>query len=67
MTHSLLPAARLDHALRQLWSHHPNFHLVRHQGSFLKKITFGLAILESVVSNLGFGNPAERASGGRSE
>jgi hypothetical protein len=47
-------AIELDRRLRALWASHPQFHLVPHHASFLRKITTGLAILESVV--------AERAS-----
>ena len=43
-------AVALDARLRDLWSAHPNFHLVPHDTSFLRKITMGLSILESVVS-----------------
>jgi len=43
-------AIELDRHLRALWSVHPRFHLVPHQGSFLRKITVGLSILESVVA-----------------
>jgi predicted ATPase len=43
-------ASALDHRLRTLWSAHPEFHLVPHNPSFLRKITTGLAILESVVA-----------------
>lgn len=43
-------ASALDHRLRVLWSAHPEFHLVPHNPSFLRKITTGLAILESVVA-----------------
>lgn len=40
----------LDRRLRTLWSSHPELHLVPHNPSFLRKITTGLAILESVVA-----------------
>lgn len=43
-------AVRLDARLRELWSTHPRFHLVPHNASFLRKITTGLAILESVIA-----------------
>lgn len=43
-------ALALDGRLRTLWSPHPEFHLVPHNASFLRKITTGLAILESVVA-----------------
>ncbi|MGE0709881.1 MAG: AAA family ATPase [Planctomycetota bacterium] len=43
-------AVHLDRALRKLWSKHPRFVLVPHNPSFFKKITFGLASLESIVA-----------------
>lgn len=43
-------AVALDGRLRALWVGHPEFHLVRHEASFLRKITTGLAILESIVT-----------------
>lgn len=43
-------ALALDRRLRTLWSPHPKFHLVPHNASFLRKITMGLTILESVVA-----------------
>jgi len=43
-------AFQLDRRLRALWSGHPRFHLVPHNASFLRKITTGLSILESVVA-----------------
>lgn len=49
---SLAQAVELDRRLRALWSQHPRFTLVRHNASFFKKISFGLAALESVVSQL---------------
>lgn len=45
-------ARSLDHQLRQLWGGHPRFILVPHNTSFFKKITFGLASIESIVSQL---------------
>jgi predicted ATPase len=44
-------AVELDASLRELWGQHPHFHLVPHNRSFLRKVTVGLAILESVVAN----------------
>lgn len=51
-------ALDLDRRLRALWNPHPRFHLVPHSPSFLRKITVGLSILESVV--------ADRTAAGRS-
>ncbi len=45
-------ATRLDAQLRQLWGRHPRFTLVPHNPSFFKKITYGLAALESIVTQL---------------
>jgi len=52
-TESLGEAIELDTRLRQLWMRHPRFMLVPHHASFLKKITSGLAMLESLVSQFG--------------
>jgi predicted ATPase len=43
----------LDQRLREIWSKHPNFTVVPHSPSFVKKIMFGLAALERVVAQLG--------------
>lgn len=45
-------AVELDHRLQALWAPHPHFHLVRHEASFLRKITTGLAILDGIVGAL---------------
>lgn len=52
-TEGLAEAARLDRLLHTLWRDHPRFALVPHNPSFFKKITFGLATLESMVVQLG--------------
>lgn len=49
---SLEEAVVLDRKLHKLWEHHPRFVVVRHQPSFFKKISFGLAELESMVVEL---------------
>ena len=50
-TESDAEAVALDTRLRALWAPHPHFHLVPHNPSFLRKITVGLSILESVVAS----------------
>jgi hypothetical protein len=45
-------AVALDRKLRGLWSRHPRFVLVPHNASFFKKLTFGLASIESIVAQL---------------
>ncbi len=50
-------AVALDGKLRSLWSRHPRFVLVPHNPSFFKKISFGLAALESMVAQLGRSAP----------
>lgn len=45
-------ALSIDHRLRELWSKHPRFVIVPHNPSFVKKILFGLAALESIVAQL---------------
>jgi hypothetical protein len=49
---SLEEAVALDARLRALWIQHPRFILVPHNPSFFKKISFGLAALESIVAQL---------------
>ncbi|MSY12634.1 MAG: AAA family ATPase [Actinobacteria bacterium] len=51
-TESNEQAVALDRRLHDLWSPHPRFHLVPHSPSFIRKITVGLSILESVVAEL---------------
>ncbi|MCB9760326.1 MAG: AAA family ATPase [Alphaproteobacteria bacterium] len=45
-------AVDLDLRLEQIWGRHPRFVLVPHNRSFFKKITFGLASIESIVDQL---------------
>lgn len=45
-------AIELDRKLRTLWSRHPRFVLVPHNPSFFKKISYGLAVLDGIVSEL---------------
>lgn len=45
-------AIYLNARIHKLWSGHPRFMMVRHNPSFFKKLTFGLSILESVVTQL---------------
>jgi predicted ATPase len=49
---SLAEAVELDRRLRALWSQHPRFVFVPNNPSFFKKISFGLAALESIVAQL---------------
>ncbi len=49
---SMEEAVVIDQKLRQLWSMHPRFILVPHNPSFFKKISFGLAALDSIVAEL---------------
>ena len=49
---SLDAAVALDRHLRSLWMRHPKFVHVPHNASFFKKITFGLASIESIVAQL---------------
>lgn len=51
-TESLKQAAALDARLRRLWGRHPRFVLVRHDDSFFRKISFGLAELDAMVAEL---------------
>ncbi len=45
-------AVALDRRLRDAWSQHPDFTYIPHQGSFFKKLSMGLAALESRLSVL---------------
>jgi len=45
-------AAQLDDRLRELWSRHQRFFFVPNNHSFFKKITLGLAALESIVGQI---------------
>lgn len=45
-------ALALDRRLRALWSRHPRMVVVPHNASFMKKILFGLASLESIVAQI---------------
>ena len=49
---SLEEAVALDARLRGLWARHPCFVLVPNNRSFFKKISLGLAALESIVTRL---------------
>lgn len=51
-TESQQQAIDLDARLRELWSPHPRFTLIPHTVSFFRKMTTGLAILESLVAQL---------------
>lgn len=42
-------AVRIDRRLRALWSRHSRFIFVPHDRSFFKKMTYGLATIESIV------------------
>jgi hypothetical protein len=48
-TESNAEAVELDRRLRGLWAPHPDFHVVRHERSFLRRIATGLAILDAVA------------------
>ncbi len=43
-------ALALDKKLYEIWSQHPEFHLVKSEGSFIAKIINGVRILEKVVN-----------------
>lgn len=59
-TESVEQAVRLDAKLRTLWARHPLFVLVPHNRSFFKKISFGLASIEGIVSQLSRAKPQAR-------
>lgn len=62
---TLAEAVDLDGRLRALWGRHPNFTLVPHNASFFKKISFGLAVLESIVTRFSLGPASAPAPAGR--
>lgn len=49
---SLEEAVVLDQRLRHYWAQHRNFVLVKHQASFLEKISSGLAVLDAMVDDV---------------
>ena len=51
-TESQHEAVELDARLRALWDDHPHFEVIPHTASFFRKMTTGLAILESLVAKL---------------
>lgn len=59
-------AVELDQRLFGLWRNHPRFVFVPHNPSFFKKITFGLASLESIVGQL-FDRPREAEGEARAD
>lgn len=50
---TLAEAVALDAKLRHYWSRHERFVVVHHNESFFKKISYGLAILDEMVGELG--------------
>lgn len=42
-------AVELDDKLKQIWSTHPNFHMVESKGSFIDKIMHGIDVLRKVI------------------
>lgn len=51
-TESLKEAIELDKKLKEVWSKHPNFQLVAHNKSFVKKINNGLYCLQDSLDRL---------------
>lgn len=51
-TESQQEAIELDGRLRALWSSHPHFTVVPHAASFFRKMTIGLGLLESLISQM---------------
>jgi len=49
---TLSEAVEIDSRLRHYWSKHERFVVVHHNKSFFKKISFGLAMLDEMVSEL---------------
>jgi predicted ATPase len=57
-------AVELDRKLRRLWMQHPRFILVPHNPSFFKKISFAMAVLEGLISEMSC-KPAAKQTKGR--
>ena len=57
-TESQQEAIELDGRLRALWSPHPHFTVVPHAASFFRKMTIGLGLLESLLSQMPAADPA---------
>lgn len=55
---SLEEAVAIDATLRHYWSQHPRFVVVHHNQSFFKKISYGLAILDEMVTEFRKNNGA---------
>ncbi len=51
-TESAAAAVALDAALRDVWSRHPRFWLIRNERSFLTKITAAFEVLQTLVQPL---------------
>ena len=49
-TEDAAAAVELDRGLRELWSQHPRFHLIRHEPSFLRKISRAHEVLEALMA-----------------
>ncbi len=45
-------AIDLDARLREMWAPHPRFTIIPHSASFFRKMTVGLGILESLISQI---------------
>ncbi len=43
-------AIELDRKLKDIWSKHPHFHLVKSEGNFIDKIVKGISVLKEVVN-----------------
>ncbi|HPI40905.1 MAG TPA: AAA family ATPase [Pseudobdellovibrionaceae bacterium] len=51
-TESLKEAIQIDKHLRDLWSKHPNFHIVNHSPSFIHKINEGLMVMYDLLNSI---------------
>lgn len=65
-TETVQEALELDTRLHRIWARHPRFRLIPHSRSFMKKITTGLGVLESLIAELSDGNHPEDGDGGKS-
>lgn len=48
-TESEQAAIEIDSRLQSIWSKHPNFNMVSSSGSFVRKVMFGILMVENVI------------------
>ena len=51
-TESMKEAIALNEKLKNIWCHHPNFHLIPHNKSFFKKISSAIKLLQEMLEKI---------------